>query len=89
MINLLMVACLISNDNKIPKHQCFGCTKRHLGCRSDCESWIKYENYKIGQDKCRRIGYLQELNNYVSRDKIIDEYIRDKQKRKRLYGFRV
>ena len=41
------------------------------------------------QDKCRRIGYLQELNNYVSRDKIVDEYIRDKQKRKRLYGFRI
>lgn len=56
----------------MPKHECYGCTKRAVGCRSTCESWIAYEKEKAKDDKEKRElsayrfqEYLKEYNMYI------------------------
>jgi hypothetical protein len=52
----------------LSKHECFGCTKRKVGCRETCKSWIAYEEAKIKElDKKRKAKDYKErsyLENY-------------------------
>ena len=53
----------MSNQNgeelpKRPKHSCKGCEKRHVGCHSECESYIKYSES------------LKEYNEYAHKKRM-------------------